>query len=129
MQVSFLCRQVELAQMALDKAKDELDQAKIELIKEVGLKTEGSTTLSEGAYKVTTTQAINRTVDQKAVANVLAQFNEKSLVAPLAIKYSLDIKHYKGLELANPEMFKIIQKAVTSKPSKPSVKIVRAEQC
>jgi hypothetical protein len=87
---------------------------------------EGNQTFKESFYKIVTKFGFRRTPDQAKVQALFHPDNKKhlrtiALVFPQV--YKLDLKQYRAAEDMNPELFKLITTAVTSKPSKPSISI------
>lgn len=82
---------------------------------------EGSASVSGGGLKITVTHKLNRSVDMEAYREHRDEI--PSDITPIRMKYDVDIKLYRALESANPEMFKIVQKFVEVKPAKTAVKV------
>lgn len=107
----------------LDAAKAKFAAIEEELIEEIGYKPEGSFTAHIDGFKITTTGRMSRRIDEKKWAE-LAEY----IPAPLAnrlIKTKLDInlRELRYIEQNEPELYKVVASAVTTRPGKPSIKV------
>jgi len=93
------------------------------LIKHVGTKDEGSFTVHSDRYKVTTTQSVTRKVEPSLAKQLYDQIPRDLYAGLFDWKPSLSVKVYREVEKYQPEVFDLVSKAVTSKASKPSVKV------
>lgn len=93
------------------------------IVAAVGAETEGSFTVRCDHYKITTTQAIARSVDKDALEAVRREFPEDLFEAMFDYRPSLNVKLFKECEHLRPEVYALACKAVTSKPGKVAVKV------
>lgn len=82
---------------------------------------EGSTSTEADGIKITVTRKLNRSVDYDAYKEVAESI--PASLTPIRIKYDLDLKMYRSIEAANPDVFKIVQKFVEVKPAKTAIKV------
>lgn len=118
-----LALQYQAAKRMLASAQEAVDLAASDLIKAVGLETEGSFSVRCDHYKITTTQPVNRTVSKAAVLAILREIPEDIGQALFEFKPSLNVKLFKECEHLRPEIYRMACKAVTSKPGKAQVKV------
>lgn len=106
---------------AATKRRVELEQNLITLL---GFnKPEGSKTEKVGDYKVTFTSKINRTVDEAKWIEIMDQVPQS--LHPIEVKTTLKVvdKGMRWLEENNPDIYRVVAQAVTSKPAKVAVKV------
>lgn len=84
---------------------------------------EGNASASDDGLKVTVTRKYSRSIDEE----VYRQVENQVPVNLIHFKPTLDLKVYRAIELANPATFKVVQKFVTVKPGKPSIKVEEVE--
>ncbi|MAM87534.1 MAG: hypothetical protein CME36_09545 [unclassified Hahellaceae] len=112
------------ARTNLQIAKQIMAEAEAALIDVVGAKPEGSQTFTiADRYKVTTTGKINRALDPKAWAKIAQEIPEPLAKRLVKYKPALDLKEFRFIESNEPDYFRLISSAVTSKPAKASVKV------
>jgi hypothetical protein len=92
-----------------------------QIIAMVGVKPEGSTTVSDDAFKVTTTGAVTRKVTDWDVFTEIPSSIAEQLVKTT---HSLNTAGYRAVEKLHPEVIKQLSKGITTTPRKPSVKVV-----
>lgn len=107
----------------LRNAQLELDAVKSELIDLVGIKEEGSQSFNVDNFKITTNQTINRTCDQNIVRQLLDELSEDVHKNIFEYKASLNLKNYRALHDMNPTLAAQVDRAITSRAGKPSVKV------
>lgn len=95
-----------------------------ELIELVGAKKEGAQTHEIGDFKVTITGRINRKIDWAIFDKDIASKIPESL-HPVKVKRELDDTGVRYIENNEPQLYKILAKALTVKPAKTSVTIVQ----
>lgn len=90
-----------------------------------GCKPEGSQTTHTAAFKITTTGRITRTLDAEAVEKIY-----RDDLIPLSVykrlfnwEPKLVLAELRFIEMNEPEHFKAIANALTSKPAKPAVAV------
>ena len=95
-----------------------------ELIALVGKKEEGAQTHTIGDFKVTITGRLNRKIDWKTFDESISSKIPESL-HPVKVKRELDETGVKYLENNEPQLYKLLSKALTIKPAKTNVTIVQ----
>lgn len=115
----------EMAKQAVAYAKTQLDQAEAALVAAVPCELEGSLTTESDFYKITTTGKLTRTLDEKKLAEVQAAVPTGVYERVIRYKPELSIRDYRYLENNEPEFFRVLAEAVTTKPAKTSVKVER----
>lgn len=97
------------------------DMARIEegLLRLANSRDEGTEKILGSNYKITITYRMNRTLDQKAWAEIAPSIPEN--LRP--IKPALDVTGVKYLRDNEPEIYAQIAPALTTKPGKPGFKI------
>ena len=111
-------RKAKQAEAAANKARVAIES---QIIAITGCKEEGSQTHDAGPFKITVTGKLNRTLDR-------ALWNEIERTIPKAkrpVEYvpRLDTKGLRYLENYEPELFRTIAQAITTKPGKPAISI------
>ena len=99
-----------------------LEQA---IVDAVGVKCEGSHTKKTQFFKVTTTGKLSRTVDQEKVEALRAMIPAEAFESLFNFKPSLNTKSLRDIKELHPEIYAIIQTAITSKAAKPYIKVAR----
>ena len=107
----------------LRNAQLALDAVKSELIELVGIKEEGSQSFNVNNFKITTSQTINRTCDQNIVRQLVDELSEDVHKNIFDYKASLNLKNYRALHDMNPTLAAQVDRAITSRAGKPSVKV------
>lgn len=107
----------------LRNAQLALDAVKSELIELVGIKEEGSQSFNVNNFKITTSQTINRTCDQNIVRQLIDELSEDVHKNIFEYKASLNLKNYRALHDMNPTLAAQVDRAITSRAGKPSVKV------
>lgn len=123
-----LIDQQETLKLHIKRLQNQLDDVNQKIIGHVELKAEGSTTLKTGTHKVTTTQSIRREVNKEKAQDVVKLLPPEIGNLIFDYKVTLNTKLFKQIQDQQPENYNIICEAVTSKPSKPSVKIEEIKQ-
>lgn len=110
----------------LDEAKATAKRVALEeeLIELVGAKKEGAQTHTIGDFKITITGRINRKIDWDLFDSGIASKIPETL-HPVKVKRELDETGVKYLENNEPQLYKILAKALTVKPAKTNVTIVQ----
>lgn len=116
-----LCEALVHAKAKEDDAKKVRVAIEDEILAIVGAKDEGSLTVNTDHFKVTTTGRITRTLDAKKVDNL-------SLPAPLLARLftwqpKLNLREARYVENNEPDHWKVLATAITTKPGKASVKV------
>ncbi len=94
-----------------------------EIINLTGLPDEGSKTQDAGRYKVTVTQRINRSLDDRAWAMVEAKIPEALRPVTYMSVPKIDPVGVRWLRDKEPGFFRLLATALTEKPAKPSVTV------
>lgn len=112
------------------KAKSEEETAKThriaveeELIKQLGVKPEGSKTHDLGEFKVTVTGNVIRTLDAEVWESIKDKLPPE--VRPVIYEPKLDVVGTKWLQANQPENYKILARALTIRSGKVGVKVVQ----
>lgn len=109
------------AKKAEKKANEERVQIEEKIIALIGSKEEGSTTAKTDFFKVTTTGALDRKIDDdRALFEELPEEFAKRL---LKWKADLSITELRYLQNNEPAIYKIVEKHLTTKPRKVGVKV------
>ena len=120
-----LAYEYEVAKQGVAFAKAQLDKAEAELLASVPAELEGSLTTESDFYKVTTTGKLTRTLDEAKLAQVQSVLPQGIFERCIRYKPELSIRDYRYLENNEPEFFRVLAEAVTTKPAKTSVKVER----
>ena len=118
-----LARALQAAKKQLTRAQVAVLKAESAIVSAVGSEDEGSLTVRSDSFKITTTQPITRTVNKTSLDAIRREFPEDLFEAMFDFKPSLNVKLFKECEHLRPEVYALACKAVTSKPSKISVKV------
>ena len=121
---------IDLLAVKLEAIKDAENRLKTQRIRlendiagMVATKLEGTDTVKTGLYKIKVTSKITREID--AVEWDLIKGDIPDYLSPVVMKPSLVMKKYRAIEEANPLLFNLISRAITSKPAKASVEVTR----
>ena len=80
---------------------------------------EGTINTETGSFSIKETRKLTFKIDQEK----LESGNFDIAKMPVRLKYDLDVKKYKAIEMANKDLFEKCQSFVSAKPAKPSFKI------
>lgn len=111
------------AKMALSAAQEDVREAEVAIIAAVGAEDEGSFTVRADHFKITTTQPISRTVNKTTVLAISRELPPDIFEAMFDFKPSLNVRLFKECEHLRPEIYRLVSKAVTSKPGKIAVAV------
>lgn len=95
-----------------------------ELIAVVGAKEEGAQTHTIGDFKITITGKLNRKIDWDVFDKTISSKIPENL-HPVKMKRELDETGVKYLANNEPQLYKILARALTIKPAKTSVTIAK----
>jgi hypothetical protein len=112
------------AKLAEKEANERRVALEEELIALVGAREEGSQTHEIGDYKITITGKLNRKIDWDLFDQSIAAKIPQTL-QPVKIKRELDDTGVKYLANNEPQIYKLLAKALTIKPAKTAVTIVK----
>jgi hypothetical protein len=103
--------------------QNKIDECQAALIDIVGIKDEGSQSFHTERYLVGTTQNITRTLDRTEVLKLADRLPEDTYKNVFTWKPALDLANYRALKDMAPNLASMVDDAITSKPSKPAVKV------
>lgn len=103
--------------------QNQIDECQAALIEIVGIKDEGSQSFHTDRYLVGTTQGITRTLDRTEVLKLADRLPEDTYKNVFTWKPALDLANYRALKDMAPNLASMVDEAITSKPSKPAVKV------
>ena len=103
--------------------QNQIDECQAALIEIVGIKDEGSQSFHTDRYLVGTTQGITRTLDRTEVLKLADRLPEDTYKNLFTWKPALDLANYRALRDMAPNLASMVDDAITSKPSKPAVKV------
>ena len=103
--------------------QSQIDECQAALIEIVGIKDEGSQSFHTDRYLVGTTQGITRTLDRTEVLKLADRLPEDTYKNVFTWKPALDLANYRALKDMAPNLASMVDDAITSKPSKPAVKV------
>lgn len=106
--------------------KAERETIESALIDWLGAKEEGAKVHTIGDYKITITGRMTRSVDADVWDDVYGKIPE-DLRAVVNWKPSLDLRGLRYIQENEPEVYKVLAKAITVKPAKTSVTITKKE--
>lgn len=118
-----LCRAWLEVKAAEEAARERRIVLEEDLIKQLGVKPEGSKTYDLGEFKVTLTGNVIRTLDKEVWESIKDKLPPE--VRPVTYEPKIDIVGTKWLQANQPENYKILARALIVKPGKTSVKVVQ----
>lgn len=108
------------AERAANKARLE---AEVELVSLIDHLDEGTSKTEVGAYKITITGKMTRTLDAAQVATLDAQIPAEILRRVIEYRPTLSVREYRYIQENEPEYFKALAACVTTRPAKPSIDV------
>ena len=87
---------------------------------------EGTESTEDSGLKISVTRKLTRSIDMDSYEEV-KDLIPKGL-SPVKFKADLDLKKYRAIEEANPDLFKVCQKFVSVKPAKVSIKVEEVKE-
>jgi len=108
---------------SIKQDKQRMDELKALLVARVGVK-DGTLSLITQGYKITTTGKHNRSLDVGEWQLIRDQIPEDCQPITESTVLKLDNKAAAALENAQPELYALVCRAITTKPGKPTVKVV-----
>jgi hypothetical protein len=90
-------------------------------------KPEGTVSEAAGGFKVAVTFGMRRSVDEAALGAVRGQLPPALFARLFRFKPEVSVRDLRYVECNEPELYAIAAQAITTKPSKPSVKVERIE--
>jgi len=121
-----LCGKLHRAKQREADVKQERVRLEKEIAAIVATKMEGTDKVVAGMFQVTVASKLTHRLDLKEWAKIEGSIPEG--LSPLVYKPSLDLKKYRAIEAANPALFAMVSRAVTTKSAKASVKVEQIEQ-
>lgn len=123
--LSHLAEAYEQAKAEETRAADLRRELAAQIQHMTGHTTESSKTYKDGDWKVVVKQPVNRTMDWAAWETVKNQIAPE--LWPIETKQVLDEKGVKWLMNNEPEIYRILSSALTTKPGAVSVTVTRIE--
>lgn len=124
-QLDELAYQLEVARAAEAAARDHRIACEEAIIAAVGVRDEGSQTTKTAFYKVTTKGSLLRSLDEKAWREIRDQVPDAIADQVVTYKPSLSAAGVKFIELNEPQLYRLIARAITVKPGKAAVSVER----
>lgn len=90
-------------------------------------KSEGTVTETAGSFKVAVTFGMRRSVDEAALGAVRGQLPPALFARVFRFKPEVSVRDLRYVECNEPELYAIAAQAITTKPSKPSVRVEHIE--
>jgi hypothetical protein len=103
--------------------QNQIDECQEALIEIIGIRDEGSQSFHTERYKVGTTQGITRTLDRTEVLKLADRLPEDTYKNVFTWKPTLELSNYRSLQELAPNLAAMVDDAITSRPSKPAVKV------
>ncbi len=97
--------------------------AEQELIRLVGLRTEGTTTCKTDFFKISTTGKLNRALNVDALTALIPNIPENVLKRLIRYKPELNLTELRNIEANDPLLYILLSSALTVTPAKPSVSV------
>lgn len=82
---------------------------------------EGIQYTEDYGLKISVTRKLTRSIDMESYEEVKDLI--PSGLSPVKFKADLDLKKYRAIEAANPDVFKVCQKFISVKPAKAAIKV------
>ncbi len=120
-----LAYQLEVAKTAEAAAREHRISCEEAIIAAVGVKEEGAQTTKTAFYRVTTKGTLNRTLDERTWLSIRDEVPDAIAEQVVTYKPSLSTAGLRFIELNEPQLFRIIARAITTKPGKPAVVVER----
>ena len=114
------------AKAAEDEAKESRIKIEEAIVSQLGKREEGSKTHDLGTHKVTITGVINRTLDKDIWESIKYQISEK--LRPVTYEPKLDAAGVKRLQANDPDTYRLVAKALTTKPGKTNIKVIAIKE-
>jgi hypothetical protein len=116
-----LCQKHREYTEAEKKAKENRLQVEGIILQITDTKEEGTCTTKTRYFKCSTVGKLTRSLDPEVWANIKDDIPED--LQPVKVKESIDLPKLRAIESANPDLFKFISKAISTKPAKTQVKV------
>jgi hypothetical protein len=113
------------AKLAVDEAREDLQTIEQEIIELLGHKPEGPHTFDGDEWVIKTTGKLTRRVDLKQIDKMRELIPPPIFDKLFRVKPELDLRSFRALEFANPEMYRVACLAITTTPAKPSIEVER----
>jgi hypothetical protein len=89
----------------------------------VGVKEEGTTTIKTEWFKVATVGNLTRTLLVDELPKVQGLIDQRIYEQVIKYEPKLSVSGLKAVATANPDAYRVLLSAVTTKPAKPTVKV------
>ena len=122
-----LAYELEKAKQMEDSARRQRVAIEEQLAQLAGTKDEGSHTAKGEYYKVTTVAGFTRTLNPDKWEHVKKRIPESISANVVRTKLEVDTKQLKSLQQFDPEHYRIVAEAITTKPKKVGVRLQRLE--
>lgn len=123
-ELDLAAHEYECAKAEEARARDVRLAAEQRLIDLVGLKEEGTEAKKTAYYKVSTTAKLTRTLNMEQAS----MLDPVVFDAIARVKHELDVRGLKSLATSNPDAYRAALRAVTTKPTKPAVKVEQIQE-
>lgn len=121
---------LDLAAQVWRTAKTQEDEAKAirlsaeeTLLRLVGVKAEGTTTVKTEWFTIKTVGKLTRSLDAARLPDVAQEVSAQLYHKVVLDKPTLNLRALRAVEEANPDAYHIFSRAITVKPAKPSVSV------
>jgi hypothetical protein len=122
--------ELDLACQALREAKDEEDKARNarldaeeRILSLVGVKEEGTTTVKTEWFKASTVGNLTRTLLVDELPKVQGLIDQRIYEQVIKYEPKLSVSGLKAVATANPDAYRVLLSAVTTRPAKATVKV------
>lgn len=89
-------------------------------------KLEGSESVDTGAFKITVTKKLNRSLDDDGIQELMIKNPTLARKFPFEPTWKLDLSKLRALQIADEHTFMLASQAITVKPAKPALSIKSA---
>lgn len=116
-----LAEQWRAAKADEEAARKQRVQIEENIIHQTGVREEGSITVEAGAWKIRITGKLNRKLDPQAWERIRDSIPEA--LRPVIYAPQLELAGLRYLENNEPDIYRIVARAIETKPAKPAVEI------
>jgi len=102
-------------------AKRRLEDVERRLLAAMDVRPGDTKTKRVRLHEVTVKAGLRQTVDQAIAAEIIGELPDEQ--GALVIKYAFSLTGVQALERYHPEAVAILRRAITTKPSKPTIKV------
>jgi len=97
--------------------------AEQQIIAEIGVKEEGTTTEKSDLFSVSTTGKLTRTLNVEKLISLKGRIPAPIMDMVVKVKPQLDTKNLRYIQANEPDIYQVFSEALTIKPAKPSVTV------